>query len=915
METIKLDLIPGKKMPSLHASQFDDGRAHGIDLFENGVVYKLDGTETLTINERKGDDCICSLDIENTFAGSNHIVFASTEQMCAVWGNNICELVIKRGSVTLGTLNFILEIEPSPTEGGIESESEISNLERQITEITEQVIGDNYYTKTQTDEAIATATEDINNKIASEYDEEEIYYRGDIVLYNGVLYECDNTDASGEFIPSDWKEITLGEGIENVRDLLADYYTKSQSDYRFLGKTNPSGTGYFSLNRRGSAGAYSVSVGRLNEASAQSSFAEGENNASSGYASHSEGYGNNASGLMAHAEGVTTESSGYGSHSEGVGTIANHIGQHAIGTYNVADPSTADPTAKGNYIEIVGNGTDDNRRRNARTLDWQGNEMLAGDLTFNGNKSLTSEISRLDGKIDNLPAPMIFKGTLGVGGTIQSLPTASASNEGFTYKVITDGTYAGQTAKVGDVFTSNGFEWVLIPAGDEDNDTWRAIKINGVEKLGNGISSGAVDFEDTANVKFEFDANGNKVRARLNGIYTESEVDNLLDEKADKETTYTKEQVDDIVYNILPDDTASGSVANFTTSLELPIKLLEVDVNAVQSAGTPTPSSPKAISGRSAISLVHCHKNLYQYDESKVKTGTTTTSTIRAYYPLGFKGVTSLTFTANLKSGSSILTSDYLNIGKLRKSDGLIEILSQLITPDGITTRTISISSDDDVVLVSLENPTVIKSILSRYDIQIEVGSQATEYEPYNGNVTTIPLGQTVYGGSINLTTGLLRITKVKVVFNGDTPESDLGITVNAEFSQVSWAPYITIGKGTGVFKSNIFKDVLATYKGLYKIWNNRYLTTPVPRMFMGLPNTVTTKAEAVAWFANNPTEVVYELATPIEIQLTPTQVTTLIGTNNIFADTGDTSVVFKDSVNGYVEKKIASVQALALNT
>ena len=59
MEKIKLDLIPSGKMPSLHASQYDDGREHGIDLFENGVVYKLDGTETLTINERKGDDCIC----------------------------------------------------------------------------------------------------------------------------------------------------------------------------------------------------------------------------------------------------------------------------------------------------------------------------------------------------------------------------------------------------------------------------------------------------------------------------------------------------------------------------------------------------------------------------------------------------------------------------------------------------------------------------------------------------------------------------------------------------------------------------------------------------------------------------------------------------------------------------------------
>ena len=67
---------------------------------------------------------------------------------------------------------------------------------------------------------------------------------------------------------------------------------------------------------------------------------------------------------------------------------------------------------------------------------------------------------------------------------------------------------------------------------------------------------------------------------------------------------------------------------------------------------------------------------------------------------------------------------------------------------------------------------------------------------------------------------------------------------------------------------------------------------------------------------ANANTQVWYELATPIIIDLPDGEpIITLNGTNIIYADTGDTSVVFKDSVNGYVEKKIASVQALALNT
>ena len=70
-------------------------------------------------------------------------------------------------------------------------------------------------------------------------------------------------------------------------------------------------------------------------------------------------------------------------------------------------------------------------------------------------------------RIDNLPLPMVFKGSLGTGGTIETLPTASSENEGYVYIVITDGTYAGQTAKAGDTFVSDGSAWVLIPAGDE----------------------------------------------------------------------------------------------------------------------------------------------------------------------------------------------------------------------------------------------------------------------------------------------------------------------------------------------------------------------------------------------------------------------------------------------------------------
>lgn len=57
----------------------------------------------------------------------------------------------------------------------------------------------------------------------------------------------------------------------------------------------------------------------------------------------------------------------------GRGTVAIGECQHVIGTYNQPNPY---------MIEIVGYGTDDANRKNIRTIDYSGNESLAGALTL-----------------------------------------------------------------------------------------------------------------------------------------------------------------------------------------------------------------------------------------------------------------------------------------------------------------------------------------------------------------------------------------------------------------------------------------------------------------------------------------------------------------------------------------------------
>lgn len=99
--------------------------------------------------------------------------------------------------------------------------------------------------------------------------------------------------------------------------------------------------------------------------------------------------------------------------------------------------------------------------------------------------------------IDALPEPMLFKGSLGTNGTITDLPAASSANEGFTYKVITAGTYASQDAKVGDVFISNGEAWVLIPSGDEPSGTVTSVNAEGASGSHLVVSEGPITSSGT----------------------------------------------------------------------------------------------------------------------------------------------------------------------------------------------------------------------------------------------------------------------------------------------------------------------------------------------------------------------------------------------------------------------------------
>ena len=131
-------------------------------------------------------------------------------------------------------------------------------------------------------------------------------------------------------------------------------------------------------------GDYSHAEGVESKATGFSSHAEGAVTEANGDNSHAEGEYTEANGIDSHAEGSLSVVNGNCSHVEGEGTVCDVNYQHVQGLFNIKDtgPSTTSYSKyAGKYAYIVGNGTNEDNRSNAHTLDWKGNSWYAGDVT------------------------------------------------------------------------------------------------------------------------------------------------------------------------------------------------------------------------------------------------------------------------------------------------------------------------------------------------------------------------------------------------------------------------------------------------------------------------------------------------------------------------------------------------------
>lgn len=326
------------------------------------------------------------------------------------------------------------------------------------------------------------------------------------------------------------------------------------------------------------------------------------------------------------------------------------------------------------------------------------------------------------------------------------------------------------------------------------------------------------------------------------------------------------------------------------------------------------------ISGWTGAEIEQRRKNLF--DVSSIEQGT-----INAYgadqpssarVRSGFVNVLgALRYVLSIQSG---YTCDYVFFYNGQKS-----LINYIQMPSNKTFMAPDNCEYTRFTFLNINSATVTPSEID--EVQLEIGSTATDYEPYTGNQISVTFpteagdSGTVYGGTLTLNpdrTGTLVVDRADVdmgtlswVVNSTTKNGKYRCTSNGIADVVKRQRDTTVA-------ANILCEKYATLS-FDTVWNE-YTGVSINangNIDVYDPNYNTSGSAADFKSSVSGTRFIYELASPQTYQLTAEQVsgilTTLYGQNNIWADTGDVTITAPRDTKLYIDGKLAEIQATIL--
>lgn len=352
----------------------------------------------------------------------------------------------------------------------------------------------------------------------------------------------------------------------------------------------------------------------------------------------------------------------------------------------------------------------------------------------------------------------------------------------------------------------------------------------------------------------------------------------------------------------------SGSVVSFQDGQELPLAKCVVDINPTQDLhGYDKPWAPGAGKNKLEITAISATVNDVVFtvnSDGTIKAQGTASANINFnIHPTGDIYFTNDNYTlSGCPTGGSATTyciKEIYSTGEIDTGNGV----TRTYTSSEIHRYAIYIASGTSVDLIfkpmvclaTASNPTIFEPyanicpITPSTEVNITV-SNDDETETY-----TADLGQSVYGGSLNVLTGELNITHEYIdmgtltwdaVSNQRFASSGIRSTVKIPSSPST--PFDGISEefnaasNNDVYNHTSDSIIAVNPSGDLVLYNSGFIAYTGAQVKTALNGIIT----------------VYELATPQVVQISPEKVKSLLGENHISADKGDIDIIYINNVN-----------------
>lgn len=316
-----------------------------------------------------------------------------------------------------------------------------------------------------------------------------------------------------------------------------------------------------------------------------------------------------------------------------------------------------------------------------------------------------------------------------------------------------------------------------------------------------------------------------------------------------------------------------------------------VELEPIQSgSGTPSPSNVRTISGHTQVQVGNCGKNKCNPDtfvQGILNHSTGAVDSNDKWITSDYIPISGTVTLSGYKDGTEV--NFCVRFIEYDANKEFIGSTSNINVTDVVTwSKTITLNSNTRYARTTVgfnNKVTTPSTYFATNRLQIEEGSQATEYEPYKGYTTTINLGGTYYGGTLDAVSGKFTVTHkytdiTSFAMRNRSTANKMFITNPISDARKPSTNMENVYPISNRFSNSKDYDYLYGYTDVGIAFN----TSGNVGVAFGSTSEIDTLEKANTWLSSNPLQLVYELATPQTIQLDPQTLETLVGQNDVFA-------------------------------